>query len=383
MVFIGAPAANSKFFISTPGNIDVVLMKGLAVIAALLALTIVIPMASAQGTDLYFFYAPGCPHCSEVSDFLDSNINGSYPVTIHKLNTLDEPEFFLQMQRDYDVPPTQWGLVPKVFVGDYYCIGDSTCISSLEGEIEKALGEPGPPDNTGLVPEINYLHLAGLAAVDAVNPCALAVLVILLTAILTRYPKERNKALSAGILFTLSIYLCYFLMGLLIIMGFKAVTGVTQLSTAWFYRILGVFAIILGIFNLKDFFRYGGGGFAMEVPTSWRPRMKRIIGSTTSPGGAFLVGIIVSLFLLPCTAGPYFVAGGVLSGLDWTAAFIPLLIYNVIFVLPMIGITIFVYIGFAEVEHIGGWREKNINRLHLVAGLILLGLGIAMVTGLI
>ncbi len=358
-------------------------MRRLALLVTLLTLIIVMPFAAAEEIDLYFFYAPGCPHCSEVSDFLDSNINGSYPVTIHKLNTLDESEFFLQIQQDFGVPSTQWSLVPKVFVGGFYCVGDSPCISSLEEEIEKAVGTPGPPDNTGLVSEINYLHLAGLAAVDAVNPCALAVLVILLTAILTRYPKEKHKALSAGLLFTLSIYLCYFLMGLLIIMGFKAVTGITQLSTVWFYRILGVFAIILGLFNLKDFFRYGGGGFVMEVPTSWRPRMKRIIGSTTSPTGAFFVGIIVSLFLLPCTAGPYFVAGGILSGVEWTAAFVPLLIYNIIFVLPMVGITLFVYIGFAEVEHIGGWREKNINRLHLIAGIILLALGIAMVTGLI
>lgn len=35
------------------------------------------------------------------------------------------------------------------------------------------------------------------------------------------------------------------------------------------------------------------------------------------------------------------------------------------------------------VEDIGGWREKNIKRLHWIAGLLLVGLGIAMILGLL
>ena len=111
--------------------------------------------------------------------------------------------------------------------------------------------------------------------------------------------------------------------------------------------------------------------------------MKSIINSTTSPLGAFFVGAIVSLFLLPCTSGPYFVAGGLLSGITWLNALPMLLIYNLIFVAPMVGITLFVYSGFASVESVAGWRERNIKRLHLFAGLIILALGIAIIFGLI
>ena len=174
--------------------------------------------------------------------------------------------------------------------------------------------------------------LAGLAVVDAVNPCALAVLTILLTSILLKYPKQKIKALTTGISFTSSIFICYFAMGLLIILGFKSVTALSSLSTSWVYKLLGLFAIIVGILNIKDFFRYGGGGFLMEVPRSWRPRMKNIINSTTSPLGAFFVGLVVSLFLLPCTSGPYFVAGGLLSGVSWLSAFPLLILYNIIFI---------------------------------------------------
>ncbi|MFQ6057201.1 MAG: hypothetical protein ACE5J3_14615 [Methanosarcinales archaeon] len=78
--------------------------------------------------------------------------------------------------------------------------------------------------------------------------------------------------------------------------------------------------------------------------------MKNIINSATSPFGAFFVGLVVSMFLLPCTSGPYFVAGGLLSGISWLNALPLLIFYNIIFVAPMIGITFIVYSGFASVE---------------------------------
>jgi threonine/homoserine/homoserine lactone efflux protein len=54
-----------------------------------------------------------------------------------------------------------------------------------------------------------------------------------------------------------------------------------------------------------------------------------------------------------------------------------------VFISPMVAITLIVYFGFMTVENIGGWREKNIKLLHWIAGLILLGLGIAMLLGII
>ena len=68
--------------------------------------------------------------------------------------------------------------------------------------------------------------------------------------------------------------------------------------------------------------------------------MKRIIQRVTSVPGAFLTGFVVSLFLLPCTSGPYIVILGLLGktatrpeALAW------LVLYNLIFVLPMVAIT--------------------------------------------
>ena len=51
----------------------------------------------------------------------------------------------------------------------------------------------------------------------------------------------------------------------------------------------------------------------MEVPLSWRPKMMKLIQSVISPCGAFVIGILVSLFLLPCSSGPYMVILGLLK----------------------------------------------------------------------
>lgn len=340
---------------------------------------------SQDETCIYLFYGPGCPHCAKVESYLEE-MSLKYPIEIKKSNTAENQKMFKDFLQAFGVPQSDWGKVPTVFIDDYYCIGDIPCINSLEDRIKtcsEKVGCPCPTTEGKDERNLTITGLAGLAAVDAVNPCALAVLTILLTSILLKYPKQKTKALSTGLSFTSSIFICYFALGLLIVLGFKSVTALTALSTSWIYKILGVFAIIVGILNIKDFFRYGGGGFLMEVPLGWRPKMKSIINSATSPFGAFFVGLVVSLFLLPCTSGPYFVAGGILSGVTWVNALSLLIFYNIIFVAPMIGITLVVYSGFASVESVAGWREKNIKRLHLFAGIIILILGIAIVFGLI
>jgi cytochrome c biogenesis protein CcdA len=361
--------------------------SGLILLAALLSL-LIIPSAFAAETCVYEFHAQGCPHCAKVEAFL-GDLENEYDLDVHKIDAAKEPELFAKLLKQYDVPVENWGHVPAVFVADYYCIGDTPCISTLEqviidneGALCPGVNETSPPSvKDGF--DLTLAGITGLALVDAVNPCALAVLIILLSTILLRDPAKKSKALNAGIAFTLAVYLCYFIMGALIVFGLKWVTSATSLSTVWLYKAFGVFAIIIGILNIKDYFKYGAGGFVMEVPMKWRPKMKEFIKSVTSTRGAFIVGIIVSLFLLPCTSGPYFVAGGLLAGVEWMKALPWLAYYNFLFVAPMIVITLIVYGGFTAVEEVSGWRERNIRRLHLVAGVILVALGIAMVAGLV
>ena len=211
------------------------------------------------------------------------------------------------------------------------------------------------------------------ALVDAINPCAFAVLIVLLSAVLARGVKK--TALLAGLAFTAAVYISYFLMGV----GFIKVLSFADRWALIIRWVIAALALAIGLFNLKDFFWYGKV-FIMEVPLSWRPKMKSIINNVTSIPGAFIVGFMVSLFLLPCTSGPYIVILGLLSERATRASAIGwLLLYNFIFVLPMLIITGIVYSGLTSTEKLEALRQKRLRLLHLIAGLIMIALGVAVI----
>jgi len=230
--------------------------------------------------------------------------------------------------------------------------------------------------------DLTIAKIVSLAAVDAVNPCALAVLTLMLIAILTYNPTDKKKVLFAGLAFTFAVFIIYIFYGLVIIKFFQLIQMLTAIRLT-LYKILAVFAVLLGLLNIKDFVAYKPGGFLTEMPLFLRPKVKKLILGITSVKGAFLVGAFVTIFLLPCTIGPYIIAGGMLSVFELFATLPWLVLYNIIFILPMLAITIFVYLGYTTVENVSGWKEKNIRYLHLVAGCILLLLGLAMFFGLV
>ncbi len=228
--------------------------------------------------------------------------------------------------------------------------------------------------------KLTLTKILSLAVVDAINPCALAVLTLMLIAILTYNPKKKRDILLAGLAFTCSVFIMYLFYGLVIIKSFQLIQVLTNVRIL-LYKILGFAAIILGILNLKDAVRYKAGSFLTEMPLSMRPRVKKIISGITSPKGAFIAGLFVTVFLLPCTIGPYVIAGGILSTLELIKTMPFLLLYNLIFILPMVAITLIVYVGFAKVEDVSGWKDQNIKYLHLITGLIMFILGLAIVLG--
>jgi len=253
----------------------------------------------------------------------------------------------------------------------------------VEGKVIKNRTEEKIPTGEVVLPkELTLPKIVSLAAVDSINPCALAVLTLMLIAIITYNPKKRHNVLLAGFAFTLAVFVGYLIYGLVIVKFFQLIQTLTSIRLL-LYKILGVAAIILGLLNIKDFIKYKPGGFLTEMPLSLRPKVKKIISGITSPKGAFTVGIFITIFLLPCTIGPYVIAGGILSALELVKTIPWLILYNIIFVSPMIAITLLVYGGFTRVENVSGWKDKNIRKLHLTAGSILTLLGVAMILGLV
>lgn len=228
---------------------------------------------------------------------------------------------------------------------------------------------------------LTFLKITTLALADSVNPCAIAVLAMILTSILIQNPGKRKKVLLGGLSFILAVYIGYLVYGIIIVQLFKTFAEFLRHGSIYVYKGLAILAMVFGALNIKDFFRYKKGSFATEMPLFMRPKLKRTIDKITSPTGAFIIGFIVTLFLLPCTIGPYIVASGILSELGLLGALPWLLYYNLIFIIPMLIITLIVYFGFKRISEVEGWKERNIKKLHLIAGLLLFLVGLAILLG--
>jgi cytochrome c biogenesis protein CcdA/glutaredoxin len=341
----------------------------------------------------YYFWGDGCSQCEKIEPFIEGLSSQYSSLRIEKFEIYHDQENALRLNEyleGHNVPQSSRG-VPAVFLGERYLIGENAIRENLEKELAAnpttvcplpsssgtgISGEPcslteGCPVEEQNLP--NLITVIGAALVDSINPCAIAVLLILLSAFLLGAGKKK-RALAAGLAFTGAIYLAYFLFGL----GIFSVIQVSGLSDL-VYRLVGILAIIVGLLNIKDYFWYGGGGFAMEIPRSWRHTLKDIIYKATSPLGAFLVGFVVVLFELPCTGGPYFFVLGLLAKSLTLAGAVPyLLLYNVFFVLPLLLILGLVFWGYSTVEKAAQWKERNTRLLHLVAGVVLTFLGVAV-----
>ncbi len=228
---------------------------------------------------------------------------------------------------------------------------------------------------------LTFWRITTLALADSVNPCAIAVLAMILMALLIQNPEKRKKVLFGGLAFVAAVYIGYLVYGIIIIQFFRMFAEFLRENSIYVLKGLAILAMIIGALNIKDFFFYKKGSFATEMPIAMRPKAKKLIKNITSPTGAFVIGFIVTLFLLPCTIGPYIVASGLLAELGTLGALPWLLYYNLLFVIPMLIIVGLIYHGFARVQDVSGWKERNIKNLHLIAGILLFLVGVALLMG--
>lgn len=367
-------------------------MKNIIFLLFLLILNL--ELANAQDTTcIYLFYGNGCQHCAKIEPIIENiEMRSLHDFQVRRFEIYDNRSNLILLNKFFD----NYGIneddrgIPAVFIGSNYLIGDKPILENMESVLESNLGAECPnidghdiTGTTGLTSPLKKLNnlslitVIGAAFVDSINPCAIAVLLILLGALVIS--GEKKRALKAGLGFTLSIYISYLLFGF----GLFSALQISGLSNL-FYKAIGIIAIIIGLANIKDYFWYGGGGFVMEIPRNWRPALKKMISGVTSPFGAFLAGFAVCLFELPCTGGPYIVILGLLAERMTLASSIPLLlIYNLVFILPLIILTILIYLGFSNVEKANEWKERNLKMLHLIAGVVMLALGLLIAFGLV
>jgi cytochrome c biogenesis protein CcdA len=176
--------------------------------------------------------------------------------------------------------------------------------------------------------------------------------------------------LLAGLVYILAVYLTYFIAGL----GLLTVIHSTGFSYH-VYIIAAIIAIGAGVISIYDSLKKRKE-FLLKIPEKRVPLIKRWAEKASLPA-AFVLGVLVSMFELPCTGAIYLAILAMLSSASRTVAIGYLLLYNLIFILPLIIIIGLAYYG-VTAEKLSKWRGENRYWMKLALGLVLIGLGIWM-----
>ncbi len=209
------------------------------------------------------------------------------------------------------------------------------------------------------------------ALIDSINPCAIGVLVLLI-ATLVSLSKDKTKMLKVGIIYITAVFVTYLLAGFGLLAVIQKLNLGEQLS--W---IVGILVIILGLIEIKDFWWYGQG-ITLQIPPKRAKQIKKMIKKVSVPG-SIILGIFVAAVELPCTGGPYLAITTLLAKIGFSMkVFWLLVLYNFIFVLPLIIILLLVFFGM-KTNTISKWKDEKKKWMRLFMGLIMLALGIALI----
>lgn len=215
--------------------------------------------------------------------------------------------------------------------------------------------------------EIPLLLIVGAGLLDGINPCAFAVLVFLLVYLMAQ--KNRRRMLAAGLVYTGAVFIFYFLSGV----GIFSIIQTTGTTTAFSIG-AGCIALIAGLLMLKDAI-IPKEKPTLSIPSSQSGLINRIVKMATLPA-AFILGILVGMFELPCTGGIYL---SILSMISMKSnpgqALGYLFVYNVAFVVPLLIIIVLVTFGLSP-ERVNEWRLEQRRALRAVIGLVLIVFGI-------
>lgn len=206
------------------------------------------------------------------------------------------------------------------------------------------------------------------AAVDSINPCAIGVLILMVSVILGN-GSSVGKMLTLGGLYIFAVFATYLAAGL----GLVYFLGSIPLWVTEYLSItVGSLVIFAGLLEIKDFFWYGRG-FSLHIPAVFAAKIKQMSGNITIPG-VILLGMFVSAVELPCTGAPYLAIISILATNFNAGAFLMLVLYNLVFVAPLIIILILVAAG-VRVSAVKQWKQDNKHYMRLAAGILLITLG--------
>lgn len=352
-------------------------------------LLVLLLFSAVYSIEVIDYYGAGCPHCARTAEIL-GGLTQEYNLSLtekeiysNEQNRVEMFAVYSQFAQDQSTAGVPTILVENktLIIGEMSeqqwreLFGNYSSGTPLEGVFTaKTIDSGVSQGGTGSEDALKSLTIWGLVAaavVDSINPCTIAIMVMLLSMILIS--DGRRKMLLSGLVFIGVIFICYLSMGF----GIMKVVDNPALTNI-FYTLTTLALLVIAALEIRAYFEYAPGFLAIEMPNFLRPHAKTVIEKATSLPGVAVAALFCSLFLLPCSSGPYLAVLAILAKSATAQVLGYLVLYNIIFVLPMVIITLGIYFEQTTLEKVGEAKEKYIRQIHLLSGIILFLLFIYM-----
>lgn len=344
---------------------------------------------------IYYFYQTGCKDCSR-AEILLSNLERYHSnVSIHKFDIFDDKNkiFFEGLALMSKIPNEKRLIAPTLIIGQDYLIKDDIRLGKIESLLKKY--ETGSPQYDTLsfataersifmrFSKFSLFGVLGAGFLDGVNPCAFATLIFFVSYLLIMGRRRRDVILMA-VFFILAVFITYFSIGVGAYSVLKYLAGFDVIAKIIFIG-FGIVALVLGALSLRDYFFAKRGDLnkmVLQLPLGIKQRIHKDIKKKSAVGGiifgSLLVGFFISLLEFGCTGQVYLPtitfmvskAGNALRPL------LTLLLYNVMFILPLIIISLLAIVF--STRGIAQSLETKIPMIKLFTALLFFALGILL-----
>ncbi len=348
-----------------------------------------------------YFYKVGCKHCDKT--YYDLQIlKKKYPrLFVKEFNIKDKTSMELNeaLCEKYKVPIKKRLSTPMVFIGEKYLLGKNARKSEIERLIKKNHTEIAPWDRVKVEQDnlfkiiknrfksFGILTVAFAGLIDGINPCAFATIIFLIS-YLTLLKRKGKEIIVIGSAYTISVFLTYLFVGIL---------GLNILEFMRNYRLVSLFVkvIFLGtgilviIFSALSFYDYWlikkgkSSDMILQLPSKIKKKIHKNIREKSKIGnlivGSFLIGFLVSIQELFCTGQVYLPTLVYMTNFQnyKTEAFLYLLLYNILFILPLLVVFFAFYKGVSS-DVMQRFMKNNLSFSKILLGIIFLALGVVL-----
>lgn len=345
--------------------------------------------AQEEDYDVVYFGSRFCQVCQALdeSDHI-FDVMESQGLIVKKY-ILEDDASYTKLFRDYqftfDVPQVS-SSVPIIFVGDTYFSGRTDIVNAVEDltvlNLANTVSMPtilnAPPSDFSLV----YFILLGF--VDGVNPCAIAMLLIFIS--MLGFTKNKRVLIMVSLTFISAIFISYFLFGTILYNYLNKLQFLSFLVTAVPWIIIGLTGLLF-LLNFYDFvvtllqkYNLVKNQLPQGIQKFNRKLMAKFTQSMEEDSKkiyviTFLIGLIISFTEFLCTGQAYLTA--ILHLIHFTdhlfRGIILLLVYNLIFVLPLFIITL-IAVKTQSIMSISNFMREKLHWIKLFNALVFLAI---------